>query len=173
MNIQLKKLQINLAFSKETTMFKADVYINGYKAGCASNEGHGGCTDYHWYDAKGKELILEAEAYCKTLPQIEYGDMKWDMDFEQYIENLVNEVVGEKEKAKFIKKRDKACLNQIIYCLPEDGDIRYKGFGWKNHTIASLLKHPQGAKVLSEKIEELKKQGYIILNKNIPTPCKH
>jgi hypothetical protein len=84
MKIELKNVKINLTFSEETTMFMADLVINGVLAGEANNDGRGGCTFYsvRTYDAKkrtflsdsekerNKELLKQAEAYCLSLPKV-------------------------------------------------------------------------------------------------------
>lgn len=47
MNITLKNFKHAAFASQETYCFEATVYIDGKKAGRASNEGHGGCTFVH------------------------------------------------------------------------------------------------------------------------------
>lgn len=60
MKIELKNVKINLTFSEETTMFMADLFINGVLAGEANNDGRGGCTFYsvRTYDAKSELFFL-------------------------------------------------------------------------------------------------------------------
>ena len=49
MKLELKNVKINEAFSEETLMFKADLYVNGKKIAYAENDGRGGCTFYREY----------------------------------------------------------------------------------------------------------------------------
>jgi hypothetical protein len=42
MEIELKKVKICKFMSEETTCYKAEVWVDGEKAGYAENEGHGG-----------------------------------------------------------------------------------------------------------------------------------
>lgn len=51
MKITLKKFQHAAFASQETYCFSADVLIDGKKAGCAENDGHGGCTSVHLTEA--------------------------------------------------------------------------------------------------------------------------
>lgn len=181
MKIELKNLKINLAFSDETTMFMADIYVDGERIGYAENDGHGGCTFYHVYEDKGstsekpifkhnKAVLANAEAYCKTLPPFEYEGFdgkprKLDMTLEMYIDELVNKEVERKERAKFAKKLEKDMLRGI--CYKTEGD-NYSLVSWKGHTLASLLALPQGKMMVEQYITKLKKEGKVILNTNIP-----
>src|SRR3546814_2179003 len=78
MKIALKNIHYDRHLSEETHAFVANLYINGFKAGVASNQGHGGNTDYHPTDKKGRKLIEEAENYCRNLPPETYllGDQE-------------------------------------------------------------------------------------------------
>jgi hypothetical protein len=76
MKIELKNVKINLTFSEETIMFKADVVINGVVAGEAENDGRGGSTFYSakTYDVKKQQFLSDAERqrnkeFVKLSPQ--------------------------------------------------------------------------------------------------------
>jgi hypothetical protein len=64
MKIEVRNVKHAAFASEETICFEATVYIDGVKAGTASNEGHGGCNRYHPHSL-GERL----EAYAKTLPE--------------------------------------------------------------------------------------------------------
>src|SRR5882672_7853638 len=100
MKIELKNIHFSERLSEETLAFAANLYINGTLAGRASNQGHGGPTDYHGINMKGVELIKEAEAYCKTLPPekftVEGKDYSYDMNLEHFIDNLLTSYLQEK-----------------------------------------------------------------------------
>jgi hypothetical protein len=122
MKIELKNVKINLTFSEETIMFKADVVINGVVAGEAENDGRGGSTFYSakTYDVKkqqflsdaerqrNKELVKQAEEFCKTLPpiRVEEYDFEYDMTLEHFIDNLIDEELNKKEQKKLEKKME-------------------------------------------------------------------
>jgi hypothetical protein len=63
MEITLKNISHNERLSEETNCFSATIYIDGKKAGEASNHGHGGPTMLH-----PRELEQKIDAYAKTLP---------------------------------------------------------------------------------------------------------
>lgn len=172
MKIELKKIAFYERMSEETNAFTADIYVNGVKTGYAKNDGRGGCTWYHAFEGK-ENLLKEAEAYAKTLPPIPYdfGDRKTtiEVDLEFLINDLLEKHLATKENAKFAKKREKACLTNIVYGV-ENG-ASYKSVGWKNFTIEQLLKMPKGVEAIKNAIVKVKgelKEGEKILNKNIP-----
>jgi len=45
---------------------------------------------------------------------------------------------------------------------------KYNIMTWKNHTIETLLRHPQGKDVLKKAIVGIKQRGEEILNDNLP-----
>jgi hypothetical protein len=113
MKIELKNVKINLTFSEETTMFKADLIVNGIKTAYAENDGRGGCTYYSFYEGKGL-LLKQAEAYCKSLPPMKYtfGDLEHEipMSLEHFIDELVEGELKKKEQKKLEKKMVDAIL---------------------------------------------------------------
>lgn len=103
MKIELKNLKMNLAFSQETIMFQADVYVDGVKTAYADNDGHGGCTNYHAYQGK-QSLLAKAEAYVASLPSKKYGTMTLDSNLEMIINELIQKEVKKKKEQKQIRK---------------------------------------------------------------------
>ena len=117
MKIELKNIKINLTFSEETTMFMADIYVNGKKTAYANNDGRGGCTFYNSYHAPNNdEDLRQAEAFCKALPKVrvEEYDFEYDMNLEHFIDNLVTAELEKKEK----KKLEKKMLDTIMWGKP-------------------------------------------------------
>ena len=174
MDIKLKKLKISEHLSEETTAFTADIFINGYKAGYAKNDGNGGCTFYHPYDEKGKQLMQDAETYCKTLPDktVEMGkgrSFTYNVTLETIIDDFVDEAANEKATKAFITKRNKAMLKSIVYTTKDKLNDAYSLTNWKNFDIATMLAIPLGKETIRKKLIELNANGYIILNTNIPT----
>ena len=156
MKLELKNVRVNLAFSQETTMFKADLFVNGKKVAYANNDGHGGDTFYHVYNKSLNELLSQAEEYATT--EIKSTLENW---IDSYIDNYVNE----KETVKFKKKMEKDMLNYIVYGLKENA---YTCVGWSNVTIAQMLISPKGRQMLLSKLNEIKNTGNKIFNTNIP-----
>jgi len=121
MKIELKKIKIAEHMSEETTAFTAEIYIDGVNAGYAKNDGRGGMTDYthHYSENKAKieanrKLIEQAENYCLSLPPIDYGTFKIDMNLEHFIDNLIEDEIKKKDKNKFEKKM----INHIMWGVP-------------------------------------------------------
>jgi len=106
MKIELKRISSNERMSEETNCFVADLLINGKNVGECRNEGQGGST---WYNGNSKEanvLIAEAEAYCKTLPKVKYGNMEWEQSLEGYIDQLLVKHLKAKHELQARKKEE-------------------------------------------------------------------
>ncbi|MEN5196936.1 hypothetical protein [Sphingobacterium faecium] len=174
MKIELKSIYHSIQLSEETEAFTANLYINGVHAGYAKNEGHGGNTHYQGKDEKGRELIRQADEYCKTLPPIEYPADKYmeafsiDMNLEHYIDDLLNKYVEKKETAKFNAKLDRAMLKGVVYGIPNRsfGAIVY------SMPLVQILAHSKGPQIvlqtITDKIIPKLKEGNKLLNTNIP-----
>ena len=163
MKIELKNIKFSEFMSEETNAFVCDVFINGVKSAYAKNDGHGGCTFYNAYEGK-RELVEQAEKFCLGLPPINSYGMELKMNLEFKIDLLFEEWLKEKDEAKFKKKLEKDCLKGI--CVKTING--YSLIQWKGHTLESILQHPQGKLTIKTKLNELKKEGKEVLNKNLP-----
>ena len=172
MKIELKNIHYSEQLSEETSAFSANLYINGYKAATASNRGNGGPTNYASFDEKGKQLIKEAEAFCKNLPPEKYTvggeEHQLDMDLELYVDSLLTDYLKKKDLQQFRKKLKKYTGNHIAIGIPDQSfrTLRLK------FPIDLLLIHPQGKSVLTDVIKEKVitnlKENERVLNTNIP-----
>lgn len=172
MKIELKTIHYNDQLSEETAAFSANLYINGYKAGTASNHGRGGATNYTPFDEKGRALIKEAEAYCKSLPPDKYTvgeeEHQLDMDLELYIDNLLQDYLRKKDLQQFRKKFEKYAENHIVIGVQDQSfrTLRLK------FPVDLILVHPNGESVLADVIREKiipdLKENEKVLNTNIP-----
>jgi hypothetical protein len=168
MKLELKNVKINEAFSEETLMFKADLYVNGKKVAYAENDGRGGCTFYREYSIELRPILKEVEDYCKTLPSkfVTYGERTIEIksDLEHWIDTLVYDISNKKEEDKFKKKLAKDMLKGICY----GGDRGYKILSWKGYTLEQLLNRNEGRAVIKKNLQELVDRGETILNTNLP-----
>lgn len=172
MKIELKNIHYRAQLSEETSAFSANLYINGYKAGTVSNQGHGGTTNYTPFNEKGRTLIKEAEIYCKRLPPEKYTvdgkEHQLDMDLELYIDNLINAYLKEKDLQQFRNKLKKYTDNHIVIGIP---DRLFRTLRLK-FPIELLLIHPHGRAVLTDIIKARiipnLKEKEKVLNTNIP-----
>jgi hypothetical protein len=162
--VTLKNVKINESFSEETTCFKADVYYRGKKVAYAYNDGRGGCTFYNAYDNQ-KELLVEVENYCKSLPNKFYGTF----EDKQTLESVIDDLIWNKLKERDDKKIEKLCLTNIVFGVPNG--YSYKQIGFKGKPkIEDIKKTPQGRLALDNLIKRIKselKDGEIIFNKNL------
>ncbi len=91
MKIELKSIQHFEKMSEETEAFTANVYIDGYKAAFARNDGHGGSTNFQGYDTKGWQLLAQAEQYCQTLPPRTYEVSGEPFTLKMNLENFIDD----------------------------------------------------------------------------------
>ena len=161
MKIELKNIKINLTFSEETTMFMADVYVNGKKTAYANNDGRGGCTFYNSYHSPNNdEDLRQAEAYCLSLPKVrvEEYDFEFDMNLEQFIDDLVHAELQKKEQ----KKLEKQMTNSIMWGKP------------KGHSYSQVKFKVPLAEIPTTRLQEVVdkykkelKEGDVFLNTNL------
>ncbi len=174
MNIELKNIKHFPSLSEETEAFTANIYINGVQAGHAKNNGHGGSTDYYHNDEKGRELIHQAEAYCKGLPDKQFPKDQYmeafsiPMSLEQYIDDLVNSYIEKKEQAGFAKKMNKAMERGIVFGIAGES---FTTLAFTSPFV-KVLAHPKAAEIIKNaiinKVLPDLKDGNVILNTNIP-----
>jgi hypothetical protein len=171
MKLELKNVKINEAFSEETLMFKADLYVNGKKVAYANNDGRGGCTFYSAYSVELRLLLAQAEEWAKALPSTfhTYGSKTIEIksNLEHWIDDVVYAISNKKEIAKHKKKLEKDMLKGICY----GNDNGYKILSWKGYTLEQILNRNAGREHVTRKIQELVEQGETILNTNLSQLC--
>lgn len=88
MKIELRNVKHSAFASEETQCFEAAIYVDGKKAGHASNAGKGGMTDV-W----PRELEQRITAYAATLPPLDLGEgyKPAPQDAESVIDGLLHE----------------------------------------------------------------------------------
>ena len=168
MKVELKKIKIHEDMSEETTCFNAEIYIDGINVGTTSNDGRGGCTDYHSYPGF-YELFRNAEAHLASMPNIVYpadefsGELSIKCTFENWIDFQVSEFQKAKDERKAEQKLAKDMLKGICY-----GSKRhYTLVWWKNYTLNELLNSPVGKALIQKTVNQLKADGKVILNTNL------
>ena len=167
MKLELKNVKINEAFSEETLMFMADLFVDGKKVAYASNDGHGGCTFYNAYEGQ-RETLRKAEEFALTLPSTfhEFGGKvhEFKSNLESWIDDTVNKISDEKNKAKFEKKMAKDMETKIVFGIPDSGSYRMLGFK-SNAKLTELSQGSINSLVLAVKAQM--NPNEVIFNKNI------
>ncbi|TAM96680.1 MAG: hypothetical protein EPN39_13195 [Chitinophagaceae bacterium] len=172
MKIELKNIHYSEQLSEETAAFSASLYINGYKAGTVSNQGHGGATNYTPFNEKGRQLIKEAKAYCKSLPPEKYTvggeEHQLDMNLELYMDNLLTDYLKEKDLQQFRKEIKKTSNTQIVIGIP---DQYFRTLNIKM-AISVILNDPTRKSlliaILKDNILPRMQEDERVLNTNIP-----
>jgi hypothetical protein len=162
MKIELKNVKFSDFASQETNCFRADVYVNGKKAGYCENDGHGGNTNVHVENQK------EVEEYCQSLPPIDFGGLKVSSNLENVVDMLFEDWLKEKSKKDLKKKLEKAMLKGI--CIEEENGFSVMTFKLSGKVI--ILADGFKVKPILEHIRQtcitLKAEGKTILNTNLP-----
>ncbi len=148
MNIELKNIKHFPSLIQETEAFKASLYINGKHAGYAEDAGHGGETNYYDKDAKGKELIKQAEEYVKSFKKPD--DRSINLALEEKINDLLYDHLQKKDLGKFNKKLAKITDNGIAYGIPNDS---YSYFTF-NHSVEKFLNNIKGIEHIKNLIRD-------------------
>lgn len=168
MKLELKNVKINEAFSEETLMFKADLFVDGKKVGYANNDGRGGCTSYNAYENQ-RETLAKAEAFALTLPSTitEFGgkDYEFKSSLESWIDDTVNNIYNAKAQAKAEKKIQKLMETQVVWGIPNGNT--YKHLGFKGGIKLEVLS-PASVKSLVDAVKSRMLPNEEIFNKNIP-----
>lgn len=177
MKIELKNLKINLAFSEETLMFKADVYVDGVKCAYASNDGCGGCTSIHPYEGK-RDLFRKANEYAESLPSKEYTfsnqTVKIKSTLELVIDDIVTKKADEKELLKLQKQIDRRAKTCIVWGVPNTGSYKYLPIFHKTSKMtidmAYSNNNPMHKMILQKAIANVRTKlgkDEVIFNKNL------
>jgi len=140
MKITLKNLKIAAFLSQETTAFSATVYVDGVKAGTASNDGHGGSNNYYFDDPK---MEAKLEAFAATLPKVKFGDTELSMNLDLVIDDLMQKMEEEKRMVRH-------CKTKTLFLLEGDDPNQ----GWRtvkspyNERVQTFLDGKYGSKVV-------------------------
>lgn len=170
MKIELKNFKHYERLSEETNCFVGNIWVNGIKCGYAENTGKGGCTSYHNEGTEqSRELLKQAEIYCLGLPPDKWENngkiYTFKMDLETYIDNLAFKMINDINKQKDARKMRKNMEKAILI----GNDKEYRTIGFKMPLKEVMEKHTDlFKKVLKEKLDKYAKDGYRLLNTNIP-----
>lgn len=104
---QLKAIKHMASLSEETHCFSASLYVDGKKVGTVSNQGFGGCHDYHGIP---HETLQEYARWISTnidphQESFTNGVTVLDYDLDWIISDLVDNHVLEKELKRLLKNR--------------------------------------------------------------------
>ena len=121
--IELRSVHYSSRFSEETAMFRADIYLNGLKAGTAENHGHGGMTIIHPH-----ELQMRLDEYGALLPsetiraEVLNADQGCDVELAQTAESLIDNALTE-----YLDRRDLARVlkTRVLFTTDADANIHH------------------------------------------------
>ena len=100
MKIEIKNIKHYESMSEETNCFQATIYIDGKKAGTASNRGYGDPINIVPY-----ELHKSINDYAKSLPSINYKGLVIEPDAETIIGDLLTDWLIAKDLKKTMSSR--------------------------------------------------------------------
>jgi hypothetical protein len=115
MQITLKNIKHSNFASHETECFEATVYIDGKRAGTASNDGQGGPNMYH------PNTLAEAlERHAETLPPTEYDSGGETITFKQDADIVIGELLMQHLLAQDLKR----AMSRRILFLSSGGELK-------------------------------------------------
>jgi hypothetical protein len=104
--IELKNIKHTAWASEETHCYQATLYVDGVKWGTVSNQGHGGCDDFHGIGGKS---YADIKALNKQIAETYSPDESYGMTTEQNLEmlccDLVNQWLRDKDFARAMKSK--------------------------------------------------------------------
>jgi hypothetical protein len=118
MKIELKNVHVNERFSRETTCYTANIYVDGVKVGYVENDGNGGSDNIQYTDRAVEARVRE---YIKALPprashfdedgeRVETSGkppFMMTMDEELFFGGLLDKIEEEKLRKRTAAKRQK------------------------------------------------------------------
>jgi hypothetical protein len=141
MKIELRNVKVSEFASEETTCFEAAVYLDGIKAGIASNQGFGGPNLYF-----PSELEARLEAYAKTLPGSEFEYEGRMIPVPESADGLIDKALDDFLNQKALRRKFKASIKKGLVTLFNNELRLIRGGGTKNI--------PQDATILNNLPEE-------------------
>lgn len=184
MKIELRNIKANLKLVLDTTIFLGDLYINGVKVAHADNVQLCGNTKItpigsgKMYKENFK-LVKKAEDYCKTLPPeiFLYEDGPTTKSIvikaclKTYVDNLVEQFVKDKDAERFQNKLNRDL--QRFVCISKSRNIEevkdYRTIKFKSYvSIKDIFSNPNLKEKVLAHISQRKKEGYFVLNSNLP-----
>ena len=117
MELTLKSIKINSQLSEETTCFSATIYIDGKKAGLASNRGQGGPNDIDWTDY-GLSAAYLGWLTKETMPVDTYdGKIELLETASEKLDHLIDAALDDFEERKWFKAQ---CRGKTLFHLKTD-----------------------------------------------------
>lgn len=105
-HIELKNIKHTAWASEETHCYQATLYVDGERWGTVSNQGHGGCDDFHsetksWVDIQQLNALIG-----ETFPTFDFGDGDaLKQNLEMVCCDLVNQWLRDKEFNRAMKSK--------------------------------------------------------------------
>lgn len=168
----LKNVKFSERMSEETNCYTADLYFDGKPLAYCRNYGHGGETNVMSLNPKDSKRFEEAEAYCFSLPPFKVSeDYNIPMSLDLVSDLLLEKWIEAKNEAKVQRRMNKDMKTNILYQNPNQIDSYYRTSftsNGKDVLIEDLLKSPIGRIKLIDYCNTRKKQGFVILNTNLP-----
>lgn len=151
----LKNIQYGI-HSEETVDYMADLYCNGKLIAYVENDGHGGCTMARW-NHDNLELVRQVE---QDVRKVVWLTCKDGTELYYTLGQVADDILELIERNKEISRLQKNAL-----VLEKEGNIYFSTLEYKNSIKDILAVSP---KILEQGIRRAKKDGWTIVNTNIP-----
>lgn len=121
MDIQIKNVKHSEFASQETHCFEATVYIDGKREFTASNDGHGGCNNYHALNGGASNKLWDRIKEINA----ELNKEKVDVDGtgQHFIANDLDIVIGDLLNTYLSLKSIKSKLRRKVLAVNAEGEV--------------------------------------------------
>ena len=151
----LKNIQYGI-HSEETVDYMADLYCNGKLIATVENDGHGGCSMARW-NHDNLELVRQVE---QDVRKVVWLTCKDGTELYYTLGQVADDILELIERNKEISRLQKNAL-----VLEKEDSIYFSTLEYKNSIKDILTVSP---KILELGIRRAKKDGWTIVNTNIP-----
>lgn len=151
----LKHIQYGI-HSDETVDYMADLYCNGKLIATVENDGHGGCSMARW-NHENLELVRQVE---QDVRKVVWLTCKDGTELYYTLGQVADDILELTERNKEISRLQKNAL-----VLEKEDSIYFSTLKFNNPIKDILAVSP---KILEQGIRRAKKDGWTIVNTNIP-----
>lgn len=141
MEFEIKNVKHSEFASQETHCFEATVYIDGKREFTASNEGHGGCNNYHPIKGEASNKLWERIKEINNELKKEKIDV--DGTGKHFIENDLDIVIGDLLNNYLSLKNIKSKLRRKVMAVDAKGEVLQYKADPKNYSPEALKKLEQ------------------------------
>jgi hypothetical protein len=120
--IELKNIKHTAWMSEETHCYQATLYVDGVKWGTVSNQGHGGCDDFHGVEGYDWDTLAELNGRIRdTFEPYTHESYTLKQNLDMVCADLVNQWLRDKDFNRAMKSK-------VLFTKPDVRGVWQLGF---------------------------------------------